>query len=342
MTPKTQNKGHELISLLDIISNFNSLKEPVHLYKRVNDYLVKNLKTNPMVVYSFPRAMKEAPEKVGNFEKFRSTWVDPTKKLFIYNTKILTKVVDQFFANFPTHEDAPIEIDGQIFYCHYIGDDEQQSYLAVFSLGDQSIIDPNLYRYLCKFWSNSFLQSVEWLRINNLNSLVHIDDVTGLFNQRKLLKDLENAIKRFEMVGEEFIVLFIDVDNFKNVNDGHGHLVGTFLLSQLGKVLKGEMRKTDLIYRYGGDEFVILIPCKKTANPRSIGERVLKAVMDCDFNLSEKEKFKLTVSIGAAKFPENAKTRKDILAMADQMMYQAKAEGKGRVCLAAELLDKAK
>ena len=172
------------------------------------------------------------------------------------------------------------------------------------------------------------------------NTLVHVDDVTGLFNQRKLNDDLDKWIGRYHSFGETFAVLFIDIDHFKNVNDGHGHLVGTQILSEVGALLKGVLRKNDLIYRYGGDEFVLIVPGVNQSTAHKIGERILKKVKNKEFGYSDSNKgFNLTVSIGIALFPENGKNRQDILSLADKMMYAAKSSGRGAVRMALEYFD---
>ena len=116
------------------------------------------------------------------------------------------------------------------------------------------------------------------------------------------------------------------------MNDGHGHLVGTQILAELGALLKGVLRKNDLLYRYGGDEFVLIIPGVDKSTAHKIGERILKKVKSKEFGFSKPNKgFYLTVSIGIALFPENGKSRQEILALADKMMYAAKSSGRGTV-----------
>ena len=127
---------------------------------------------------------------------------------------------------------------------------------------------------------------------------------------------------------------------FKNVNDGHGHLVGTQILGEIGALLKEVLRKNDLIYRYGGDEFVLIIPYADKQTAQKIGERILTKVKKKQFAYSDSRKgFNLTVSIGIALFPENGKSRQDILTLADKMMYAAKSSGRGTVRMALEYFE---
>jgi diguanylate cyclase (GGDEF)-like protein len=180
------------------------------------------------------------------------------------------------------------------------------------------------------------------VRLRSSNALIYIDDVTGLYNQRKLQKDLDYCINRNKEYGESFIVFFIDVDHFKNVNDGHGHLIGTKLLLELGVILRQTLRESDLIYRYGGDEFVVLVPKANTLEGKMIGERLLSEIKNNEFlkGYDGPHPFRLFVSIGISTFPQDAKTRQEILSMADQMMYQAKRFGRGQVCMTSEFFNK--
>jgi diguanylate cyclase (GGDEF)-like protein len=123
--------------------------------------------------------------------------------------------------------------------------------------------------------------------------------------------------------------------------------VGTQLLNALGNLLKTTLRESDLIYRYGGDEFVMLIPDVQGETGKAIGERVLNAVNKEKFKIGvpsldqSTTEFSLTVSIGVATFPQDAKNKEEILSIADKMMYEAKQTGRGRVCYTKEILAEA-
>jgi diguanylate cyclase (GGDEF)-like protein len=192
-----------------------------------------------------------------------------------------------------------------------------------------------------RYLENTFKNVKRVEAIKKEVALVDIDDVTGLYNSRRLHKDLSDGVKRWKETGEKFSLLFIDIDHFKNVNDGHGHLIGTGLLSELAKELKKILRLYDHLYRYGGDEFVILLPKADSLNAKQIGDRVLEVVKEKVFIPKKGEKeFKLSLSIGVASFPDHATTEEDLLAIADKMMYHAKELGRGRVCLVNEMFDK--
>jgi diguanylate cyclase (GGDEF)-like protein len=177
----------------------------------------------------------------------------------------------------------------------------------------------------------SYLDATEFK--NMFKELAHKDDVTGLYNQRKLYLDLERLIKSEEI----FTVLFIDVDNFKDVNDGYGHVVGSDLLSKLSIVFKDSIRQTDYFYRYGGDEFVILLPDTSAKDSKVVAQRLLKHVKTQNFEIKDKGNTHLSVSIGVAEYPKDAANAQEIISIADNMMYNSKKSGRGQVMTTSEM-----
>jgi len=176
------------------------------------------------------------------------------------------------------------------------------------------------------------LEHTNYIKQNEkLTSLAHSDDVTGLYNQRKLYKDLDTAVENFEKDQQPFSILFIDVDHFKQVNDGHGHIVGSLLLSQIARELEKVLRETDLIYRYGGDEFVILLPETEKSSAKEVGNRILQHLAKKRFTRGSDDEIQISVSIGVAEFPTDTKDKEEVLQAADDMMYMAKKSGRGCV-----------
>lgn len=162
------------------------------------------------------------------------------------------------------------------------------------------------------------------------------DSLTGLPNRNLFVDRLNQAIafaSRNECYGA---VLFLDLDNFKYINDSLGHAMGDSLLIQVAQRIKGAVRAQDTIARFGGDEFVVLIPASfnsiqpATYKVRRIAEKI-RAVISHPFMLEDKE-FHITPSIGASIFPENSSDLEDILKHADTAMYQAKNSGKNAIC----------
>lgn len=192
--------------------------------------------------------------------------------------------------------------------------------------------------YLALFMQSHFsrlhLKEIE----NELNELIHRDDVTNLFNQRRLYKDIDEAIETYQKNKIPFSFLFIDIDHFKSVNDNNGHLVGSKLLIQMGDVIKKQVREIDLVYRYGGDEFVVLLPRCSGSEAESIGHRILEAVIHTPFKADDRTTKTLSVSIGVSDYPQSSRSREDIIRYADDMMYTAKKNGRGRVVYKREVV----
>ena len=160
--------------------------------------------------------------------------------------------------------------------------------------------------------------------VEKIQELTITDDCTGLYNARHLYKTLETEVYRSARFGYEFAVLFIDLDHFKQVNDTHGHLVGSKLLAEIGYLIKAQLRLIDYAFRYGGDEFVILLPQTGKDQALVVARRLrdnLRASMFCQ---EEGLNLNVRASIGLAVYPHDAKTPHDIIRQADEMMYLVK------------------
>ena len=154
------------------------------------------------------------------------------------------------------------------------------------------------------------------------------DCVTGLGNYRTLLHALETEIQRSRRSGRPFSVLLMDLDDLKQVNDSHGHLVGTRALCRLGNVLRLHSRSIDTAARYGGDEFALLLPEADSRAAEQVGRRV------CERLASDGEFPSITVSLGAAVFPEDGETVEALLESADRALYAMKQRRSPMLALA--------
>ncbi len=172
----------------------------------------------------------------------------------------------------------------------------------------------------------------------HIRNLSLTDEVTGLFNQRKLLEDLNYYISRYSIENRGFSLLFVDIDYFKNVNDQFGHIVGSQLLIDMASVLKTQLRSNDLVYRYGGDEFIVLLPSSGVEDSKKIAMRISEAVKEAEFNIDMQTKYKLSLSIGIAEYPSDADSAKSIIEFADKMMYLSKKSGRGKVFHITEVI----
>jgi diguanylate cyclase (GGDEF)-like protein len=157
----------------------------------------------------------------------------------------------------------------------------------------------------------------------NAERLTITDDLTKLYNYRYLMQYLDGEVKRCLRYKKKVSLLFIDVDGFKRINDTFGHLVGSQALSEIGQVLRRMLRETDIVSRYGGDEFVIVLPETPLNGAMVIAERIRKKIEDYEF-VAQNLTIHLTVSLGVANCPKHALTAEGLIKKADAAMYRAK------------------
>ncbi|MHB8122814.1 MAG: GGDEF domain-containing protein [Desulfuromonadaceae bacterium] len=158
--------------------------------------------------------------------------------------------------------------------------------------------------------------------------LLFIDDVSGLYNHRYLDIALEREMKRVERYASHLAVLFIDVDSFKQVNDIHGHMVGSRVLAEFGALIKKAVRDVDIVIRYGGDEYTAILVETTSVTAELVAERIRRKVEAHHFQGSGGQTIRLTCSIGYACCPDDTASKDMLLEMADKAMYVGKTSGK--------------
>jgi diguanylate cyclase (GGDEF)-like protein len=166
------------------------------------------------------------------------------------------------------------------------------------------------------------IENARW--VEKIQELTITDDCTGLYNARHLYKTLETEVYRSSRFGYEFSILFIDLDHFKTVNDTHGHLIGSKLLAEIGYLVKAQLRLIDFAFRYGGDEFVVLLPQTGKDQALVVAKRLRDAMRDSCFCREEGLNLNIRASIGLATYPHDARTAHDVIRQADGMMYMVK------------------
>jgi diguanylate cyclase (GGDEF)-like protein len=160
--------------------------------------------------------------------------------------------------------------------------------------------------------------------VEKIQELTITDDCTGLYNARHLYDTLESEVYRSTRFGYEFSVVFLDLDHFKLVNDTHGHLIGSKLLFEVGSTIKGRLRLIDYAFRYGGDEFVVLLPQTGKAAALTVARRMLDILRATVFHFGEGVDINIRASMGVATFPDDARNAHDLIRQADEMMYTIK------------------
>ncbi len=170
--------------------------------------------------------------------------------------------------------------------------------------------------------------------VERIQELTITDDCTGLYNARHLYKTLESEVYRSARFGYEFTVLFIDLDHFKQVNDTHGHLIGSKLLAEVGYTIKSHLRLIDYAFRYGGDEFVVLLPQTGKESGLIVARRLLESFRKSAMLQQEGLNINIRASIGVAAYPEDAKSAHEIIRQADEMMYEVKNSSRDNIAVA--------
>ena len=165
-----------------------------------------------------------------------------------------------------------------------------------------------------------------------IEKLAATDALTGCLNRRALSEALANELDRARRYNLALTILLLDIDRFKQINDTRGHIAGDSVLRQVGELLIREARSVDIVARFGGEEFVVVMPETAMDGAAIFAERLRRRVETRDFADPGEDPLHLTVSIGVASFPHEKITSADsFVACADQALYRAKNEGRNLV-----------
>ncbi|MBI4168889.1 MAG: GGDEF domain-containing protein, partial [Acidobacteria bacterium] len=160
------------------------------------------------------------------------------------------------------------------------------------------------------------------------------DDLTKLYNSRYLNATLRREVERSKRYRSPVSLIFLDLDGFKNVNDQHGHLWGSRTLIEVGEVIGKTVREIDVVSRFGGDEFTVILPQTGPEGALIIADRIRQRIEETTFLEAHGLNVRITASLGIASFPDHGRTKDDLIARADQAMYLVKGRGKNGVGLA--------
>jgi diguanylate cyclase (GGDEF)-like protein len=188
-----------------------------------------------------------------------------------------------------------------------------------------------------EYLNRELLSTVETLDAKNreIQELVITDRLTSLYNRHYLMISLEDEAYRCDRKSYTFSIVMLDIDDFKNINDTYGHLAGDAMLSKLGEVLKANIRNYDRCYRYGGEEFVVLLPETDLTMAWIVGERLRKGFQQEVFSFTrpeqdQTEEASCTLSVGCASYSPGLSIA-DLLKQSDEALYAAKSRGKNLV-----------
>lgn len=161
--------------------------------------------------------------------------------------------------------------------------------------------------------------------------LMTVDGLTQVFNKRYFLESLEREISRSRRYGRDLSLIMFDIDHFKQINDAYGHLAGDAVLKQLCQVVGGKIRREDLLCRYGGEEFSILLPEIDNFNARLTAEKIRRLVERTAFTFEE-TRIPVTISLGVSTIQAEPIDPDAFIKLADEQLYLAKNTGRNRVC----------
>jgi diguanylate cyclase (GGDEF)-like protein/PAS domain S-box-containing protein len=265
----------------------------------VNPFLMK------MLSYSHEEFMEKKLWEVGAFKD-----VDVSRDAF----QALQK------NEYIRYENLPLRAkDGKLIQVEFVSN--------VYMVGKKRVIQCNIRDITeRKLAQDALLKSEALLREMSVR-----DHLTGLFNRRYMEETLERELLRASRKNTSLGVIMIDIDNFKQFNDAFGHAAGDLILCELGKLLLEHIRGEDIVCRYGGDEFIIVMPDTSRETTCKRAELICENTPKIHLQLEDQTLEVITLSLGIAIFPEDGHNSADILKVADKALYKAKHNGRNRV-----------
>jgi diguanylate cyclase (GGDEF)-like protein len=166
-----------------------------------------------------------------------------------------------------------------------------------------------------------------------LERIANYDSLTGLLNRRAVMQKLDEQVQHAKRYEEPLSIIMLDIDHFKKVNDRYGHIIGDNVLEKVASVISSVVRATDIVGRYGGEEFIVILPHTEGSVTLTVSERIRKAVEEAEMVGSNGDTFSVTVSQGVGSYIQDEDIN-SLIQRADAALYQAKENGRNRVELA--------
>ncbi len=201
--------------------------------------------------------------------------------------------------------------------------------ITVFTGKERDLLESSR-RLLSIFASQSAVAIQNVLLYKKSQELSVTDGLTGVFNHRYFQEQMETELNRAQRYDHSFSLLIIDLDNFKDINDNYGHLKGDMVLRKIAAAIGDTVRDSDIVARYGGDEFVILLPETDKKGAVAVSGRIREAIAGINFEIAEK----VNISVGVSAYPDDGVCSGGLVAKADNALYTAKDQGRNRTCTA--------
>jgi diguanylate cyclase (GGDEF)-like protein/PAS domain S-box-containing protein len=293
--------------------------------KRTEHQLAQIAESLPGIIYSFVMRpdgsyfFSYVSRKTEDFYGFTPGEVDrnPDRIFDIIHPDDLDAVKASIAASYASLEqwtsDYRVQVNGKITWMRGIAQPEREPDGVVTWHGMVINID-----------DQKFLEA-------ELKKLSVTDELTGVYNRRYMLERLEGYAAEHGRYGGTFSLISIDIDYFKSVNDTYGHLVGDQVLRDFAALISQRVRKTDVLARTGGEEFLILMPQSSLENATRLAEDVRVALEQHSFQAPDGTDFQLTISAGIVNRPGDAVSVEDLLSVCDESLYRAKREGRNRI-----------
>ena len=229
-------------------------------------------------------------------------------------------------ATLKSHLTLPLTVEGEILGCLSLNSDQPNAFDAQ-DLQFLSVIGYQMAATLKHFQ-----------RLSSIKNIAIYDTLTGLYNRRYFEERLGVEAQKSFFSNTPLSLVMVDIDHFKKVNDTFGHTEGDQVLCMISSLLKASVRKKDTVSRYGGEEFILILPEAGLDESFVIAERIRRLVEKSPFEVG-KTQVNLTLSMGISNFPSHrAKSKEELVKMADQALYDAKRGGRNKVCIFTERL----
>jgi diguanylate cyclase (GGDEF)-like protein/PAS domain S-box-containing protein len=216
---------------------------------------------------------------------------------------------------------------------NYSGDSEIWVEIYTYPIFDEMGRVVSVIEYTRDITNRKQAEEERDILVNKLIHLSRTDDLTGLLNRRALIERLGDEVLRSRRYKADLALIICDIDYFKEINDTYGHDAGDKVLRIISTLIKELLRQTDMIGRYGGDEFLLILPETSLEGAKEIAERIRHAVEEYEINIGFAEPIKTTLSLGVAQFNVEKEDTNDLIKRADNALYVAKGKGRNRVYL---------